>query len=144
MNKQVLVVVANSGIAKVYHSESGKSLVEIESFEHLESHLHNQELTDDKAVRGDSMWGGTHSIQERLTPKTKEAIVFAKQIADYLAEKCSKETLHSIYLIASPAFLGLLRQSLGAAPLKLIKAEIHKDLTHLSPHEIREYLPPVL
>lgn len=146
MKKQVWVVVANGSLTKIYKAENVHSLVEIKSFEHPESHLSGHELSDSKPTRGDIMWStGIHGgVQEKLNPKTKEAQAFAKQVAEYLEDACQKGTCHSLYLFASPFFLGLLREYLGPLASKAIKGEANKDLTQQKPSEILKYLPPTL
>lgn len=145
MKNQVWVVVASSSTAKIYHALNAKTLEEYKSFDHVESHLANHELIDDKDGRGKVTWGTSiHGIQERISPKVKESERFARQIADFLEEACLNKKCNALYLIALPAFLGHLRQYLGIHASQVIKEELHKDLTLLKPHEIREYLPPFL
>lgn len=139
--RKIWVVVANSSTAKIYRAENVNTLVEIHTLNHSVSHLHDRDIVSDKPGRSKD---GHHSIEEQTPQQVKERIHFASEIASYLEKGLSDNNLDRVYLISIPQFLGFLRQSLNPQVAKLIHAEIHKDLTHLRPAQLREYLPPVL
>lgn len=143
--RKVWIVVANSTHSKIYHAENTHKIIELKSFEHPEGHMRANELMSDSLGRTTHMGlYGTQAMEERTSLKTKESTIFARQIIAYLEEGFKKGECERLYLIANPAFLGHLREVLTPHLAKLVHAEINKDLTQLTPEQIREYLPPVL
>ncbi len=143
--RKVWIVVANSTYSKIYYAENTHKIIELKSFEHLESHMRANELMSDSLGRTTNVGlYGSQAMEEQTSLKTKESMVFARQIIAYLEEGCKKGECERLYLIASPPFLGHLREILTPHLAKLVHAEINKDLTQLTAEQIREYLPPVL
>lgn len=144
MNK-IWIVVANSSESKIYRAENRHTLVEHGRFYHDESRLPASDLVSDRpgceTYRG--AYGGD-TMQGRTPLKTKEGMLFAHQLAQYLERECEDGKCEHLYIVAKASFLGYLREVLHPNVAKLVKAEINKDLTHLKPEEILEYLPPVL
>lgn len=142
--KKVWVVVANSSLSKIYRNE-GNVLVEYKTMEHPESRLKRDELVSDKPGRMPQRAGyGMDTMNERTSPKVTEAKIFAREIAEILVARYNSGECDRIYLIMSPPFSAYVRENLSKAVDKIVETEIHKDLTHLRPEEIRAYLPPVL
>ncbi|NGX54668.1 MAG: hypothetical protein KR126chlam2_00283 [Chlamydiae bacterium] len=139
--RKVWIIVANSSTAKVYHAENVNTLVEINTFIHSESQMLDRDLVSDKPGRAKDHF---HTMQEQTPQQVKERTVFADQIAKFLDKAILEKGIERIYLIANSPFLGFLRHSLKPNVTKLIESEIRKDLTHLRPEQVREYLPPVL
>lgn len=145
MKKEIWVIVANSTHAKIYKAESNKSLKEISSFEHPESRLHEQDLVTSKPGRAfDSIGTARHAVQQKTSAKEQEFIHFAKQLSSYLENSRNKGDFQSLYVIASPNFLGLLRQEFTPQINHLIAGEIVKDMTSSRIEQIRDHLPLVL
>ncbi len=84
------------------------------------------------------------TMNDHTSPRVTEAKIFAREIAEILVERYNSGECDRIYLIVKPPFSGHLRECLHPSLDKIVETEIHKDLTHLRPEEIREYLPPVL
>lgn len=142
--RKIWVVVANSSTAKIYVNNAHK-LVEKKSLEHIESHLRDQDLVSDAPGETTSLMSyGPHPMAQKTPPRVKERHLFGDQVVDFLEKGLKAGEFERLYLIANSAFLGYLRQILSEHVRKLIALEIPKDLTHLKPEEIREYLPPVL
>jgi protein required for attachment to host cells len=145
MKKGTWLVVANSSFARIFKLEKKESLVEIESFEHPESRLHERDLVSDKPGRGfESIGQARHNLEQSSSQKQQESIAFAKQLSNYLEEARNKGEYERLYLAASPTLLGLLRQSLHPTTAKLLKGEVDKDMTHMKPAEILTHLPFLL
>ena len=142
--RKIWIVVANSSQATFYRAENVNSLLPVKTLKHSESLLSNQELVSDKPGKATFQFGGPHPMEMPTSPRVKERIHFAEEIARVLEEASLKGEFSRLYLIANPTFLGHLRQILPANLSKLIHLEISKDLTSNTPEEIREYLPPVL
>ena len=143
--RNVLIVVANSTHSKIYRAENTHKIIEIKHIDHVESHMHARDLVSDSQGRNtNTALYGSDTMEDKTSLKTKEAVIFARQIIAYLEEGFNKGECERIYLIANPAFLGHLREVLTPHLAKLVHTEINKDLTQLTPEQIREYLPPAL
>lgn len=141
MKKDSWLLVANSSIARIYKIEKKHDLKEIKVLEHPESRLHNLDLVSDKPGRDFESSGiGRHALEPKVLPKRHEFAVFAKSLAEYLENARNEGEFEALYIAASPALLGLLRQSLHPNTTKLIKAEVDKDMTHMKPQEIPDHL----
>lgn len=142
MKKDSWLLVANSSIARLYKIEKHHELREIKVLEHPESRLRNLDLVTDKPGRDFESAGiGRHALEMKTLPKRQEFAVFAQQIADYLEQAHQQGEFDTLYVTANPSLLGLLRNSFPPNISKLIKAELDKDITHLSPQEIPSHLP---
>lgn len=143
--RKVWIVVANASQSTIYKAENTNTLIELKNFQHQESHLTRHELKSDRPGRQTKRFGfGTDTMDEKTSPKVKEAHEFAQEIASYLEEGLHAGEFERIYLVAKPPFLGHIRQNLHPNVSKLVETEIHKDLTQMRPEQIREYLPPAL
>ncbi len=132
MVSKILVVVANGTQAHLLLSKEGGPLQEI-------GMLHHREESSPGSV-GRSK----HNTDAHAAPRQKTRASFAVAVADHLKEVHNGGTFERLYLVAGPAFLGDLRQSLSGPVAALLVGEVDKDLTAHNPAKIREYLPPVL
>lgn len=143
MNK-VLVVVANGSVAKIFKTEGVKKLVQVRTFEHPESHLKNSDLVSDRPGVATEVRGPPHFLQKETSPKLKEKDHFAEEISTFLQQQYQSGAFDHLYIIANIQFFSLLHHHLSDVVQRTVQKEIHKDLTLMSPDEIRTYLPPVL
>lgn len=142
MRKDSWLIAANTCIAKIYKVGKHQSLIQVEVLEHPESRLHNQDLVSDKPGRDFESMGCTrHSLEPHTSPKQHECIIFAKIVADYLKVAYHQGVFETLYLAASPNFLGLLRQTMEPAIAKSIAGETDKDMTQMDPKEIVAHVP---
>jgi protein required for attachment to host cells len=146
--KKVWIVVANSSQAKIYRAENAEKLIEHALLYHDSSQLHGTELYSDAMGRRTSSlnfsYYGSDTSEPKTSYKEKEFSFFASDIAQLLDKARNKGEYEKLYLIAKAPFLGYLRQAFSSQVEKLIVSEINKDLTQLSPEQVREYLPPAL
>ena len=132
------IIVADAGRARIFNTESNLSnLTELEDFIHSESRLSNRELGADTPGRSPNQHG---SLQPHTFPKEHEEQSFAKQLGKHLKEIHNKRHYDELILVASPKFLGMLRNELHAPIDKLVTRVIDKDLIGLSVSELIEYL----
>ena len=131
------IVVADSSRARIFTMEDADApLHELKTLSHPESRLPARDLkTDGTAFRDHGQ-----DYQPSVDPKQQEALYFAKQIIELLEDARAKGELDELVLIAAPAFLGILRDRLSDATLRLVTKTIDKDLVQLRAAEIREYL----
>ncbi len=74
------------------------------------------------------------------TPVQHATDMFAKEVAKYLLKAHQEGRYREIALVASPQFLGILRQQLDPQLERLVSVEINKDYTELSPEQLHEQI----
>jgi protein required for attachment to host cells len=147
------VVVADESIARFLELPDQGNLKEIETLEDADARSAGAELRDDaQGRRAPSVSGGvggaptlgvgmvTASAGE--SELHKEAVTFARQVADRLREHHRQHRFTLLRLVAAPRFLGLLRRRLDPALLNALTADLDKDLTHTSAAELTRRLFP--
>lgn len=142
----IWVVVANNGSARIFNASSRTGpLNEIETLLHPEARLHEQELTSDTPGRAfDSVGAGRHPMGNDVDPKRQEAIKFCKYISGHLDRARAKGVFERLILVAAPAQLGLLRESMSTETRKRVVHALDKNLSRQSSKEIRQHLPEFL
>ena len=134
----VIVIVADASKARIFKSAKGyKELAEIEDFIHSESRLTDKELMSDTSRISANRRG---SLQPRTFPKDHEEQTFAKQLGKHLKELYGSDPYEELVLVASPLFLGMLRNELHAPIANLVSHTIAKELIQLDQDELLEYL----
>lgn len=142
----IWVLVADKSRAELY-SGGGRSgeLTPCRSWEHAASRLREHDLTSDSPGRAfDRMGEGRHAMGQPTDPKEHEAELFAHELIAEMEKGRTGNQFSSLYLVASPKFLGLLRKQCGVALEKLIAGSVDKDLTTAGAKVVREHLPDVL
>lgn len=143
--KLTWILVADSTRARIFTADTPASpLDEIEDFSHTEGRLHDREMTSDLPGRIKSVGGGGHAFEQPTDPKKHETDIFAHRVAQYLEDAHNANRFEQLLIVASPAFLGLLRNQLPEQIKKLIHFELDKELTRLSAADIRQHLPQYL
>ena len=137
------ILVADSSRARLLLAESlNAPLQELETLENPAARLRNQDLASDGPGRSfDSAGQGRHAMEQRESPKHHEAATFARHLAERLEQGRGRGELDRLLLVAPPRFLGMLRDELGAELMRLLIAEVDKDLTTVDGGELREHLP---
>jgi protein required for attachment to host cells len=137
------VLVGDAGRARLFEAMTATgALSEIAAFVHPESRLHaNETASDEPGVSHDRAGPGVHAMSKRVDHKSQEATRFAADLASALRLGREKHKFERLYLVAPPRFLGELRKQLDRPTLRLMAAALDKDLTALSPEDIRGHLP---
>ncbi|MBI1276239.1 host attachment protein [bacterium] len=139
----IWVVAADGGMARVFVME-GKhhGLREIEGLMSVDAHRPSREIASDRPGRAFSSVGSGRSAMDETDPHRFAKHAFAKQVADMLDEQCSQ---YDMLVIAAPAkALGDLRKCMSQKVSSKIIAELSKDLTHASPHELSQQLAIII
>lgn len=136
------VVVAENSRARLFAMDSPRgALSELETLAHPEGRQKTGEIDSDRPGRAfDSRGEGRHAMVRSVDPKEQGAMEFARRIAERLAQGRTGGAFQGLILVAPPAFLGLLRKSLGEGLRKTVVREINKDLAHLSEAEIARHV----
>ncbi len=137
-----LFLVAESSRAKLYKVENRRApFMEIDAMVHPESRAHEGDLVSDRAGSdGGSSGQGRHVIDNRHTAKDHEAQVFARDLANRLDSGRNKGEFKRIVLVAPPAFLGMLRDSLSKEVLGMVTRQVDKNLVQKPAEVLREYI----
>lgn len=137
LKKVTWILVADGSKARIYASDANKhNLRLMHNLEFPASRMHDADLGSHKP----------HGIFERNKPESKvhlhhkEEAHFANQLTELLDNGAYKKEFHRLVLIASPKFLGLLRELLSKHVSELIVKEIPKDLTQTNETELKDYI----
>jgi len=137
------ILVADSSRARIFTTESSKApLVELDGLDHIESRLHEQDLTVDLPGRSyDSIGQGRHDMEPSTGVKEVEANAFAREVAAYLENGVDQQRCNRLVIAAAPAFLGMLRDKISQRIRSIVRYEFDKNFTQLTAQQIRRLLP---
>jgi protein required for attachment to host cells len=143
---RIWVLVADKSHAKLYSGKGRSGELSFEqSWDHAASRSHEQALTSDLPGRAfDRMGDARHAMGQPVGPKDHEAQVFAHELITEMEKGRTGNRFSSLYLVAPPEFLGLLRKQSGAALQKVIAGEVGKSLTAEDAGTVRSHLPGML
>ncbi|VAW47078.1 hypothetical protein MNBD_GAMMA04-823 [hydrothermal vent metagenome] len=141
--KPVWILIADSSRARIFTAENSVAeLVEIESLNHSEGRLLDQDLTSDQLGRSKESDGSSgHSYVGEIDPKEQENIHFAKRVTQHLCHELNLNKFENLFVVASPAFLGALRSACSNQLKKHIAFSLNKNVVTKTPEQIRSYLP---
>lgn len=138
----IWILAADNSRARIFAADKAAgSLHEIQTLASPEGRLHEGDLTTDKGGRGHDPMAGAHGINGEEAHKQENADRFAGLVCETLETARNKGELQKLYVIAAPAFLGMLRKHQSHSLRNLIAGEIDKNLTTQSPEAIRKSLP---
>ncbi len=143
---EIWVLVGNRSEAVLYAAEDRRGVLsERRRFMHAESRAHDRDLTTDLPGRAfDSNGHGRHRMEPSTDPKRHEAMRFARELGAYLREARQRGDYGRLYVVAPPAFLGMLREQYDKGIEQLLAGEIDSDIVALGPDEVRRRLPDFL
>jgi protein required for attachment to host cells len=137
------VVSANDRRARILRSDSRTGpLTEIADLVHPIARMKESEFVTDRPGRSfDSLGKGRHAMSSQVDAKRQEEIRFAKEVIDRLEQGRTSGAFERLAVVASPAFLGHLRDTMSAALRTKVVLELDKDYTALPADELRAHLP---
>jgi protein required for attachment to host cells len=139
------VLVADAYRARLFGAERPASpLSELRDLASPEARLHERDLVSDKGGRDTNRMAGGHGLGDNRSHKQDIADRFAQQVCELLESARVAGELSKLYVIAAPAFLGLLRKHQSPSLRQLVAAEIDKSLASQEPASIRKHLPEYL
>lgn len=145
MEGRIWVVVADEGRARCFSlaREHGvEDFREITAAVNPESRLYEKQLMSGQPGRTmNSATGSRHTYGTEERRRRHAAENFARSLASVLEKARHADRFDHFYLIADPAFLGLLRRHLTAQTVRLLRKDYARDMTRFSPQEIRALLP---
>lgn len=140
--KKTWILVADSSRARIFSAETPNTQIqEIKSLSHSEGRLHEQNLSSDlPGKHADSASSSHHGLSENADLKKHEASTFAKQLCQEL-DAAHSNHVEQLFIVAEPAFLGLLREQLSSNTAKLVAFELDKNLCKEDAESIQHHLP---
>lgn len=143
------ILVANAGKAKILSQASPTDRLEdIEDMVNTAVRVQTAELVDDeigqraasKSRHGSGSVTQPSGYEPNQAPEEHQTELFARNINGFLLDAFQAGRFQKLALIASPEFLGLLRQRLDPHLTAAIAIEINKDYTHLDHRKLQETL----
>lgn len=136
------ILVADSSRARVFEADEQLVLSEVAHFDHPEGQAQNRELVTDAHGRyfgrGERYEG--HIAEPAVTATQHEQQLFSRTVTGFVNQAVLQHEYETLWLVAPPAFLGLLRSDLHKEAQKRVQREIGKDISRLKPHEVADYL----
>ena len=140
--RKTWILVADGARARILENDGpGTGLAPALNFDFAASHAPTRDFGADKPGRGQGP-GGTaqHAKPPKVDWHTYEKHVFATQLAKALEGAMHESAFDDLVLVAPPEALGELRLALAEGVKSRVSGEVGKDLTHVSIHELGNYL----
>ena len=143
------IVTANASRARIFsQADSSASLEEVEDMINSGARLRTEESESDKigpTAAGKSMHntGGAtpnKAYEPHQTPVEHQTELFARNVAAFLLKNQQQGRFRALCIVASPQFLGILRQQFDANVTSAVSLEINKDYTQISPAELQQHI----
>lgn len=143
------IVTANASRARFFsQAASSTSLQEVEGMINSGARLRTLESESDKigptsAAKSIHNTGGAtpnKAYEPHQTPVEHQTELFARNVAEFLLKGQQQGRFRQLCIIASPQFLGILRQQLNSNVASAVSLEINKDYTQASPAELLEHI----
>lgn len=136
------VVVADGARARILRQDSPRAPLVEEPVMHAASSAPAQAYVSDRPGRAfESASATRHAIEPRVDWHVFEKQLFARDMAALLDRNA--DHYDRLILVAPPKTLGELRAAMGPAAAK-VAGELGKELTHLTVHELKPHLQPLL
>ncbi|HJV63542.1 MAG TPA: host attachment protein [Albitalea sp.] len=142
------IVLADEGRARILAMrDAGGDLADVEEMTDAAAHADNADLRRDAYGRrgggGDARMGGSTTTSAGEDKLDHEAELFARRVAERLAQAHAQGRFERLRIAAAPRFLGRLRKALDAETAKTVVDELDKDLLQLNRRELtRKLFPP--
>ena len=140
-NEPTCIVACASDCAKFWLTESRfGDWHTLATLENAAGSQQEQAFASDRPGRAfDSFGSGRHALSSSETGREHETRTFARAVARELDKGLKERVFNYIVLIATPRFLGHLRNSLSEPARQAVMAEFAKDLTALDAKYVRDY-----
>ncbi len=137
------IVAADQSRARIFEvPPEGDKLNEVEDLVNPEGRAKGTDLRTDGKGRyfGKGERNQGHTAEPREDAIDHEVDLFAKRLGAYLERARNDHRYSSLYLVAAPKFLGVMRQNFGKETLKLVADELPKDVSWFNTRDIDAYL----
>lgn len=141
----IWVLAADNSRARFFTADKALSpLQEIRDLLDPRARLHEGDLVTDRDGRDRRSASPIHGVGSDYRVKDDGADRFAQQICSELESARVNGDFDKLYVVAAPAFLGLLRKHQTAPLRALVAGEVDKNLAAHSSEAIRGHLPDYL
>jgi protein required for attachment to host cells len=135
------ILAANRSKARILQMQKlHGALVEVADFVDPAGRAQERELNTDAFGRfygkGEHVQG--HSTSTEVSATRHEAERFAGQLREYLHRAHAEHRFDKLWIVAAPAFLGILRDKFPKEILAVMDLEVDKDMPTATPDEIRD------
>lgn len=138
--KKTWVLVADGARARIFMKKS-KSLNNVMGQDFVGENLKDSEAGTDKPGRGyESANPARHAYQPRTDWHQYHKELFAKELCDILEKANEALEFDELIIISPPKTLGDIRSHLNKHILCKITAELPKDITKFTEHDLVNYL----
>lgn len=140
------ILVANRTKARLLHAMPhglGPSPT-LACFVHEEGRLQDRERNSQEPSRVVHPGGGVSAQEPHEDREHVEAKRFAKQLTDYLEKGRQEGRFDQLTVVATPKFLGVLRDAWTPSLRKMVQAEIPRDLMTLPDAELQQRLEELM
>lgn len=143
--KTTWVVVADGSRAHFYTTMGGALTAALDHDFAAPTRSSAQDVGSDRPGRAfDSAGQGRHAMEPPTDWKANEKKQLARTIADELWRAADRKAFDRLVMVAPPEMLGDMRDALDKSVSQKVVAEIAKDLTHLTVHQLPQHLGEVL
>ncbi|KAA6185093.1 host attachment protein [Thiohalocapsa marina] len=141
----IWVLAADNSRARFFTAEKARSpLTEIRDLVDPQARLHEGDLVTDRDGRDRRAGSPIHGVGSDNSAKDDAADRFAQQVCAELETARVEGAFSKLYVVAAPAFLGLLRKHQSAPLRALVAGETDKNMTTQNTEAIRAQLPDFL
>ena len=138
------IVVANASRARFFQKERPDRLIEVNDMVNPKVRLSTSELehsqidplSASKSRHGTAAPTQPSGYEPNQLPDEHQTELLARDVADFLLTALQQGQYRHLMLLASPKFLGILRQVLDEQVKATITLEINQDYTQLSMFEL--------
>ena len=141
MDTRTWIVLADAATARVYEPQADRRDWKlVAELTHPQARAKESELGRDKPGRVKQSTGSRAAMEPTTPRKEVELEKFAREIAKALDDALVRKAFDRLVLVAPPAFVGVLRETLPERVTARIATTLEKDYLHLDPREVRERL----
>lgn len=143
------IVAANAGRARLFcQATQADPLEEIGDMVNTAARLRTAE-TESDSLGQHAASKSRHKVgaptqpsgyQPNPSPAEHQTEIFARTLAEHLRQAHHQGRFRQLVLMASPEFLGVLRQMLDSTVEAVVHLAINKDYTQSTPGQIREHI----
>jgi protein required for attachment to host cells len=139
-NETTWLIVADGRRARIFSVRVGDTgLTELHDM--IGDDRMTRDIGTDRPGRGQERGPAVrHGIEPRIDWHRQAKQQFARQVAERVNEAGLKGGYDRLVVVAPAEALGDLRKVLGKHALDKLSAEVEKDLTHFTPHELVDHL----
>jgi protein required for attachment to host cells len=140
------ILVANRSQARIFRYLGLRSGLElIEKIEHPESKRPSRDFISDRPGRVfDSMGSGRHSLSTELEAHDRQALEFARDLAEKLRASRGRNEFSRLMLVAEARFLGMLKGALDEQTRKALVATLDRDFHQKSSSQLSRHVEQYL